>query len=42
MIQASHGFMGAMFSVAFLLLLSLLPLLLWGWRTGGKSLEEIE
>ena len=42
MIQASYGFMGVMISVAFLLLLPLLPLLLWGQRTGGKSLEEIE
>lgn len=39
LVQAGYGFMGVMFSVAFLLLL---PLLLWGQRTGGKSLEEIE
>ncbi|MDO5674432.1 MAG: MFS transporter [bacterium] len=42
LVQAGYGFMGVMFSVAFLLLLPLLPLLLWGQRTGGKSLEEIE
>lgn len=42
MIHASHGFAGIFTSVAILFFLPIIPLLLWGKRTGGKSLEEIE
>ena len=42
MIHAAHGFAGIFTTVAMLLFLPVIPLLLWGQRTGGKSLEEIE
>ncbi len=41
-IHASYGFIGIFTSVAFLFFLPVIPLLIWGQRTGGKSLEEIE
>ena len=42
MIHTAYGFAGIFTSVAMLLFLPVIPLLLWGQRTGGKSLEEIE
>ncbi len=42
MIHAAHGFAGIFTTVAILLFLPVIPLLLWGRRTGGRSLEEIE
>ena len=42
MIHTAYGFAGIFTSVAILLFLPVIPLLLWGQRTGGKSLEEIE
>ncbi len=37
MIHAAHGFAGIFTTVAMLLFLPVIPLLLWGQRTGGKS-----
>ena len=42
MIHTAYGFAGIFTSVAILLFLPVIPLLLWGQRTGGRSLEEIE
>lgn len=42
MIHAAYGFLGIFASVAILFFLPVIPLLIWGKRTGGKSLEEIE
>ena len=42
MIHQAYGFAGIFTSVAVLFFLPIIPLLLWGKRTGGKSLEEIE
>jgi putative MFS transporter len=42
MIHQAYGFLGIFTSVAVLFFLPMIPLLLWGKRTGGKSLEEIE
>lgn len=42
MIHQAYGFAGIFTSVAILFFLPIIPLLLWGQRTGGKSLEEIE
>ena len=42
MIHHSYGFSGIFTSVAILFFLPVIPLMLWGKRTGGKSLEEIE
>lgn len=41
-IHQSYGFSGIFTSVAILFFLPVIPLLIWGKRTGGKSLEEIE
>lgn len=41
-IHTAYGFAGVFSSVAFLFILPAIPLLIWGMRTGGKSLEEIE
>lgn len=41
-IHQAYGFSGIFTSVAFLFFLPVIPLLLWGKRTGGKSLEDIE
>ncbi len=41
LISASHGFSGVFNTAASLLIIPVLPILLWGMRTGGKSLEEI-
>ncbi|MBB5346306.1 putative MFS transporter [Desulfoprunum benzoelyticum] len=41
-IHQAYGFAGIFTSVAVLFFLPIIPLLLWGQRTGGKSLEEIE
>jgi putative MFS transporter len=41
-IHQLYGFMGIFTSVAILFFLPLIPLILWGKRTSGKSLEEIE
>ncbi|MEG6513999.1 MFS transporter [Desulforamulus ruminis] len=38
---AQHSFAGVYNMVALLVLLPVVPLLIWGMRTGGKSLEEI-
>ena len=40
-INAQYGFSGVFNTAAFLLFIPLLPVLFWGMRTGGKSLEEI-
>ncbi|MDR2549024.1 MAG: MFS transporter [Desulfobulbus sp.] len=42
MIHQAYGFMGVFTSVAILFFLPMIPLMIWGKRTGGKSLEEIE
>ena len=42
MIHQAYGFLGVFTSVSILLLLPIIPLIIWGIRTGGKSLEEIE
>jgi len=42
MIHQAYGFSGVFNSVGILFLLPAIPLLIWGKRTGGKSLEEIE
>ncbi len=42
MIFHDYGFSGIFISVAILYFLPLIPLALWGRRTSGKSLEEIE
>ena len=42
MIHQAYGFSGIFTSVAILFLLPVIPLMLWGKRTSGKSLEEIE
>lgn len=42
MIHQAYGFLGIFTSVAILFFLPMIPLMLWGKRTGGKSLEEIE
>ena len=42
MIHASYGFAGIFTSVAVLFFLPVIPLLIWGQRTGGRSLEDIE
>jgi len=42
MIHQAYGFAGIFTSVAILFFLPIIPLLLWGQRTGGKSLEDIE
>ncbi len=42
MIHAAYGFVGIFTSVAILFFLPVIPLLIWGKKTGGKSLEEIE
>ena len=42
MIHASYGFAGIFTSVAVLFFLPVIPLLIWGARTGGRSLEDIE
>ncbi len=42
MIHQAYGFAGVFGAVGTLFLLPVIPLLLWGKRTGGKSLEEIE
>ena len=42
MIHAAYGFAGVFTSVAILFFLPVIPLMIWGQRTGGKSLEEIE
>ena len=42
MIHAGWGFAGIFTTVAVLFFLPVIPLMLWGMRTGGKSLEEIE
>lgn len=41
-IHQSYGFAGVFNSVGILYLIPVIPLLIWGMRTGGKSLEEIE
>ncbi len=40
-INATYGFTGVFNSAALLLFVPILPVLFWGMRTGGKSLEEI-
>ena len=40
-INASYGVPGVFSTAAFLLFVPILPVLFWGMRTGGKSLEEI-
>ncbi|MCL2791176.1 MAG: MFS transporter [Desulfobulbus sp.] len=42
LIYHAFGFMGVFTSVAILFFLPMIPLILWGRRTSGKSLEEIE
>ncbi len=42
MIHAGYGFAGIFTTVAFLFFLPVIPLLIWGARTGGRSLEDIE
>ncbi|MDR0477499.1 MAG: MFS transporter, partial [Desulfobulbaceae bacterium] len=42
MIHQAYGFLGVFSSVAILIFLPIIPLMIWGMRTGGKSLEEIE
>ena len=42
MIHQAYGFAGVFGSVGALFMLPVLPLLLWGMRTGGKSLEDIK
>jgi len=41
-IHQAYGFSGIFTAVAILFFLPVIPLLLWGKRTGGRSLEEIE
>ena len=41
MIHTAYGFAGIFTSVPILLFLPVIPLLLWGQRTGGNSIEEI-
>lgn len=42
MIFAGYGFAGVFNTVGLLFLIPVIPLLLWGMRTGGKSLEDIK
>ena len=42
MIHQAFGFVGVFTSVAVMFFLPMIPLVVWGKRTGGKSLEEIE
>ncbi len=42
MVHQAYGFAGVFGSVGALFILPVLPLLLWGMRTGGKSLEDIK
>ncbi|QQG65146.1 MFS transporter [Desulfobulbus oligotrophicus] len=42
MIHGAYGFTGIFTAVGILFFLPVIPLLIWGRRTGGKSLEEIE
>jgi len=42
MVHQTYGFAGVFGSVGALFMLPVLPLLLWGMRTGGKSLEDIK
>ncbi len=42
LIHQAYGFAGVFDAVGILYLVPVIPLLLWGKRTGGKSLEEIE
>lgn len=42
LLHQTYGFAGVFGAVGFLYLVPVVPLLLWGKRTGGKSLEEIE
>ncbi|MDO5674661.1 MAG: MFS transporter [bacterium] len=42
MIHTAFGFMGVFTTVALFFFIPVIPLLIWGMRTGGKSLEEIE
>lgn len=41
-LHQAYGFAGVFGAVGTLYLLPVIPVLLWGKRTGGKSLEEIE
>ncbi len=41
-IHQTYGFAGVFNSVGILYLIPVIPLLIWGMRTGGKSLEDIE
>ena len=42
LIHTAYGFTGIFTAVAILFFAPVIPLMLWGLRTGGKSLEEIE
>ncbi|MGI6657578.1 MAG: MFS transporter [Desulfobulbus sp.] len=42
MIHQAYGFMGVFSTVGLCFFIPVIPLLIWGMRTGGKSLEEIE
>lgn len=42
MIHKAYGFSGVFSAVGTLFFIPLIPLLLWGLRTGGKSLEDIK
>ena len=42
MIFGAYGFVGVFSAVGIFYLLPVIPLLIWGMRTGGKSLEDIE
>jgi len=42
LIHTAYGFTGIFTAVGILFFAPVIPLLLWGLRTGGKSLEEIE
>ncbi len=42
MVHQAYGFAGVFSAVGFLYLIPVVPLLIWGMRTGGKSLEDIK
>jgi len=42
MVHNAYGFAGVFGSVGALFMLPVIPLLIWGIRTGGKSLEDIK
>lgn len=42
LVHGAFGFVGVFNAVGLLFVLPVLPLLIWGMRTGGKSLEDIE